>query len=54
MGHLAARLAGKTGRSADEVHGELRSGLVARAYALPSGIFGLARSQNAGCAFVRR
>ena len=53
MGHLSRRLATKVGRAADDVHADLRHGLVQGAYAVPSGIFGLARSQNAGCAFVR-
>lgn len=53
MGHLANRLATKTGRGADDVHAELRKGLIQNAYAVPSGIFGLARSQNAGCAYIR-
>jgi hypothetical protein len=53
MGHLSKRLATKSGRNADDVHADLRKGLIKNAYAVPSGIFGLARSQNAGCAFVR-
>ena len=53
MEHLSKRLATKSGRSAAEVHADLRNGLVQGAYAVPSGIFGLARSQNAGCAYVR-
>ena len=53
MGHLSNRLAKKTGRTADDVHADLRKGLIKNAYAVPSGIFGLARSQNAGCAYVR-
>lgn len=53
MGHLAKRLATKTGRSEGDVHADLRGGLVPGAYAVPSGIFGLARAQNAGCAYVR-
>jgi hypothetical protein len=53
MGHLAARLATKANQTADEVHQVLLHSLVPGAYAVPSGIFGLARSQNAGCAFVR-
>jgi intracellular sulfur oxidation DsrE/DsrF family protein len=53
MGHLAARLATKANQSADEVHQVLLHSLVPGAYAVPSGIFGLARSQNAGCAFIR-
>ena len=53
MGHLSKRLATKSGRSPEDVHAELRAGLIQSAYAVPSGIFGLARSQNAGCAYVR-
>src|SRR5512133_4111491 len=53
MGHLSKRLATKFGRGADDVHADLRKGLIHGAYAVPSGIFGLARSQNAGCAYVR-
>jgi hypothetical protein len=53
MGHLSTRLATKSGRSADVIHAELRKGLIEGAYAVPSGIFGLARAQNAGCAYVR-
>jgi hypothetical protein len=53
MGHLSRRLAAKSGRAADEVHADLRKGLIRSAYAVPSGIFGLARAQNAGCAYIR-
>ena len=53
MGHLSKRLAAKFGRGADDVHADLRKGLIPNAYAVPSGIFGLARSQNAGCAYIR-
>jgi len=53
MGNLSRRLATKSGRAADDVHAELRKGLIQGAYAVPSGIFGLARSQNAGCAYIR-
>ncbi len=53
LGHLANRLAVKTGRQSEEVHQELRNGFVPGAFAVPSGIFGLAKAQNAGCAFVR-
>jgi hypothetical protein len=53
MGFLAARLAAKANQTADDVHQTLRRSLVPGAYAVPSGIFGLARSQNAGCAFIR-
>lgn len=50
LGHLANRLAPKFGSKPDEVHAALRKGLIPNAYAVPSGIFGLARAQNAGCA----
>ena len=53
LGHLAERIAEKTHRQPDEVHRELRNGFVPGAFAVPSGIFGLAKAQNAGCAFVR-
>lgn len=53
MGHLSRRLATKSGRSQQDVHAELRQGLIPQAYAVPSGIFGLARAQNAGCAYMR-
>lgn len=53
MGHLSKRLATKFDRSADDVHADLRNGLIQGAYAVPSGIFGLARAQNAGCAYIR-
>jgi hypothetical protein len=51
--HLAERLAAKANRPAADVHQELRSGFIPAAYAVPSGIFGLAKAQNAGCAFMR-
>ncbi len=53
LGHLSKRLAAKSGERADEVHSELRKGLIDGSYAVPSGIFGLARAQNSGCAYVR-
>lgn len=53
MGHLSNRLAKKFGRTADDIHADLRKNLIPNAYAVPSGIFGLARSQNAGCAYIR-
>ena len=53
LGHMSKRLAGKTNRDAADIHRELRAGFVQSAYGVPSGIFGLAKSQNAGCAFVR-
>lgn len=53
LGHLAERIAEKTRRQPDDVHRELRNSFVPGAFAVPSGIFGLAKAQNAGCAFVR-
>jgi hypothetical protein len=53
MGHLSKRLATKSGKSPDDVHSDLRTGLIQSAYAVPSGVFGLARAQNAGCAYIR-
>jgi len=53
LGHLAERLAKKNNRQSEEVHTELRNGFVPGAFAVPSGIFGLAKAQNAGCAFIR-
>jgi hypothetical protein len=53
LGHLAKRLADKAGTRQDDVHRELRSGFVPGAYAVPSGIYGLAKAQNAGCALIR-
>ncbi len=53
LGHLARRLATKLGTASEAVHTELREGFVTGAFAVPSGIFGLARSQNSGCAYVR-
>jgi hypothetical protein len=53
LGHLATRLAKDTGGDAETIHRDLRGAFVANAFAVPSGIFGLARAQNAGCAFVR-
>jgi len=53
LGHLAQRLAPKSGRPVEAVHSDLRSGFVPSAYAVPSGIYGLARAQNAGCAYMK-
>lgn len=53
LGHLAKRLATKSGHDVDEVHRELRGEFVPNSFAVPSGIFGLVRAQNAGCAYVR-
>jgi hypothetical protein len=53
LGHLSKRLADRLKRDQADVHNDLRNGFVPNAFAVPSGIFGLAKSQNAGCAFVR-
>jgi hypothetical protein len=53
LGRLATRLAAKTARHPDDVHRELRSSFIPAAVSVPSGIFGLAKAQNAGCALVR-
>lgn len=50
--NLSRRLAPKVGASPELVHETLRGQLVPGAFAMPSGIFGLARAQNAGCALV--
>ena len=52
LGHLSNRLAASAGRAADEVHRDLRAGFVPGAFAVPSGIYGMAKAQNAGCALV--
>jgi hypothetical protein len=52
LGHLAKRLAAKLSLSGDVVHAELRAGLVPGGVLVPSGIFGAAQAQNAGCAFI--
>jgi hypothetical protein len=52
LGHLATRLATKAGRAANDVHRELRDGFVPGSFAVPSGMFGLARAQNSGCAYM--
>jgi hypothetical protein len=52
LGHLAKRLAEKAGAVKESVHEELRSNLVPGAILVPSGIFGAAEAQNAGCAFI--
>lgn len=52
LGHAAPRLARKIDQPPEEAHRALPAGLVPGAYAVPSGIFGSARAQNAGCAFL--
>ena len=52
LGHLANRLAKAVNAKPEDVHAELRSNLVAGAFLVPSGIFGAAEAQNAGCGFI--
>jgi len=52
LGHLANRLASKMNLARDDVHADLTKNLIAGAILVPSGIFGAAQAQNAGCAFV--
>lgn len=52
MGHTATRLAGKLKLDRADVHRELKANLVPNAFMVPSGMFGLMKSQNLGCAFV--
>lgn len=50
--HLANRLATKSGGKGEDVHAELRRNLIPGAILVPSGIFGAAQAQNAGCGFI--
>lgn len=52
LGHLANRLASKMNLKPDEVHADLAKNLIAGAVLVPSGIWGAAQAQNAGCAFI--
>lgn len=52
LGHLARSIVNKRGGVLEDVHRELTNGLVPGAYAVPSGIFGAIRAQNAGCGYV--
>jgi hypothetical protein len=52
LGHLSARLAKAVGATTDAVHDDLRANLVPGGFLVPSGIFGAAQAQNAGCGFI--
>jgi hypothetical protein len=52
LGHLANRLATATNGKPEIVHEDLIRNLVPGALLVPSGIFGAAEAQNAGCAFI--
>jgi hypothetical protein len=49
----AASVAERTKRDVEEVRNEVRNGLVPGAILMPTGVFALARAQNAGCAYMR-
>ena len=50
---LGARLAEKFKRPVDEVRAEFRAGLVPGVVLQPSGIYAVARAQEAGCTFIK-
>lgn len=52
MGHMANRLAQRMNLAKDDVHRELAANLVPGAFLVPSGMFGLMKAQNLGCAYV--
>jgi len=52
LGSMGRRLAEQTNRNVEEVQQEVRANLVPGAIIVPSGIYALIRSQNAGCAFM--
>ncbi len=52
LGHMSARLAKAVGSTTEAVHDDLRANLLPGAFLVPSGIFGAAQAQNAGCAFI--
>ena len=49
----ATDAAKRTERDVEEVKNEVRNGLVPGAILMPTGVFALARAQNAGCAYMR-
>lgn len=52
LGHVARSIVNKRGGVLADVHRELTTGLIPGAFAVPSGIFGAIRAQNAGCGYV--
>jgi len=52
MNGWASEFAERTHQTKDAVYAEVRANLVPGAYVVPSGIFGLIRAQNAGCAYM--
>ena len=53
MNNWSARHAQMVSRPVDEVRAEVAANLVPGTIVVPSGIFGIIRAQNAGCAFMR-
>lgn len=49
----AAGAATRTGTPVETVRDEIRANLVPGAFLMPTGVFALARAQNAGCAYMR-
>jgi intracellular sulfur oxidation DsrE/DsrF family protein len=52
MHGFAHEMATQSHQSPDSTYAELRANLIPGAYVLPSGLFGLVRAQNAGCAYM--
>ncbi|MBL8998732.1 MAG: hypothetical protein JNL44_15570 [Gemmatimonadetes bacterium] len=52
LGHMANRVAAKRGTTSDVIHRDILDGLLPGVFAVPSGIFGAIRAQNAGCGWV--
>jgi intracellular sulfur oxidation DsrE/DsrF family protein len=51
--NIARAMARTTDKNADEVVAEFRKNLIPGATLVPSGVFGMVRAQNAGCAYMR-
>jgi intracellular sulfur oxidation DsrE/DsrF family protein len=51
--NVARAMARATDKNADEVVAEFRKNLIPGATLVPSGVFGMVRAQNAGCAYMR-
>ncbi|HEX5438017.1 MAG TPA: hypothetical protein VFW98_12705 [Gemmatimonadaceae bacterium] len=52
LGNWATRMAQRSHRDPDAVKAEARENLIPGAILVPSGIYGLIRAQNAGCAYM--
>jgi len=50
--NIGRRFAGQLGRPVEDVQKDLKANLVPGAILVPSGIYGLIRAQNAGCAYM--